>query len=68
MVPKGMMHNPENGGDVPLRALTTISPAVFEGYFDKLAALAASLSPGPPPMDKMGEISERYGVVYMAPQ
>ena len=61
---KGTVHTLRNGGDVPMRVMTTLAPAIFEGYFDELAELAASLPPGPPPRDRMTEISKRHGVVY----
>ena len=64
---KGTVHTLRNGGDVPVRVMTTLCPAILEGYFDELAQLAASLPPGPPPRDRMREISQRYGVVYPPP-
>ena len=64
---KGAVHTLWNGGDVPVRVLTTLCPATLEGYFGELAELAASLPPGPPPRDRMKEISKRHGVVYPPP-
>ena len=64
---KGTVHTLWNGGDMPVRVMTTLCPATLEGYFGELAELAASLPPGPPPRDGMTEISERYGVVYPPP-
>lgn len=65
MARRGTVHNPENGGDVPLKVVTTLTPGGFEPYFDEVAELAATTPAGPPPREKMAEIAARYGVVWV---
>src|SRR5213596_1918572 len=43
--PRGQWHTFWNAGDTPARILEIISPAGFEGYFEKLVELFAAGSP-----------------------
>src|SRR5436309_14989426 len=46
--PRGQWHTFWNAGDEPARILEIISPAGFEGYFEKLVELFAAGSPPDP--------------------
>lgn len=59
---RGTPHRVENVGTTMVRGLTMISPAGFEQYFLELGELAASLSPGPPPAERIQEIAAKYDV------
>jgi quercetin dioxygenase-like cupin family protein len=55
--PRGQVHAMWNAGDVPARIIEVIFPAGFEGFFREVAAMAAA---GPPDMQKILELGERY--------
>jgi mannose-6-phosphate isomerase-like protein (cupin superfamily) len=59
--PRDQWHTFWNAGDEPARILEIISPAGFEKFFDELADLNAE---GPLDLEKLGPLSERYGVEF----
>lgn len=58
--PRGIPHAFWNAGDEPAQLLELITPGGFEGYFAEAAALAPD--GGPPDMEAVGALAERYGL------
>ena len=60
-IPRGVVHQVENGGDVEARAMNVITPGLLgPAYFrDMSDALRA---PGPPDVARLGEIMQRHGL------
>ena len=59
--PRGIVHTFWNPGPHPARILEIISPAGFEGYFEEMAEVISAAG-GAPDSEKMGGISEKYGL------
>jgi quercetin dioxygenase-like cupin family protein len=57
--PRGIWHAFWNAGDAPARLLEIISPGGFENYFAELGPVMAG---GPPDVEAIGALQERYGV------
>ncbi len=62
--PRGEMHTMWNAGSVPAGMIEIISPAGFENFFHELSELVAA---GPPPMDALLALAERYGLQFGQP-
>jgi mannose-6-phosphate isomerase-like protein (cupin superfamily) len=62
--PRGELHTMWNAGSVPARMIEVISPAGFEGFFWELSEAASA---GPPAIEMVGEIAERYGLQFGRP-
>ena len=60
--PRGVPHAFWNAGDVPARALEIISPAGFERYFAEMASLLPPNHPGPPDVQALLAVQEKYGL------
>ncbi len=60
--PRGVPHAFWNAGDVPARALEIISPAGFERYFAEMAPLLPPNHPGPPDVQALLAVQEKYGL------
>ena len=59
--PRDQWHTFWNAGDEPARLLEMISPAGFEGYFEKVIHLLER-SVGPPEPSELGAIAAEYGL------
>jgi quercetin dioxygenase-like cupin family protein len=59
--PRDQWHTFWNAGDEPARILEMISPAGFEGFFDKMVDL---VSGGPPDPDTLGSLAGEYGIDF----
>ena len=59
--PRDQWHTFWNAGDEPARLLEMISPAGFEGYFEKVVDLLER-SAGPPEPGELGAIAAEYGL------
>ena len=57
--PRGTVHRIENGGTVPAKILLWGAPAVS---IDKMLEEMSQLPPGPPDMDKLVPIMQKYDV------
>jgi quercetin dioxygenase-like cupin family protein len=57
--PRDQWHTFWNAGDEPARILEVISPAGFEGFFDKLVDLVAEEAPDP---DTLAALAGQYGL------
>ena len=57
--PRDQWHTFWNAGDEPARILEVISPAGFEGFFDKLVDLVAERPPDP---DTLATLAGEYGL------
>ncbi|HET6870207.1 MAG TPA: cupin domain-containing protein [Solirubrobacteraceae bacterium] len=58
--PRGQWHTFWNAGDEPARILEIISPAGFEGYFERLVALFAG--DGPPDLAALEAVAADHGL------
>ena len=54
-----------NAGDAPARMIEIISPGGFERYFRELAELLAA---GPPDLQQIRIIADRYGLQFGEPE
>jgi quercetin dioxygenase-like cupin family protein len=62
--PRGEMHAMWNAGPAPARMIEVISPAGFENFFRELADLTAA---GPPQIEDMMKLADRYGLQFGQP-
>ena len=62
-MPRGSVHSFRNPNDEPLHMLIQTLPGGFENFFADCAEEFAR--GGPPDMDKIVEISARYGIYYV---
>jgi quercetin dioxygenase-like cupin family protein len=62
--PRGEVHAMWNAGATPARMIEVISPAGFERFFRELSAMTAV---GPPEMQAIAELGERYGLPFAQP-
>jgi quercetin dioxygenase-like cupin family protein len=62
--PRGEMHTMWNAGKVPARMIEIISPSGFENLFHELSEL---LTAGPPELNEIGGLAERYGLQFGEP-
>jgi hypothetical protein len=62
--PRGEMHTMWNAGKVPAHMIEIISPAGFENFFQELSDLLAE---GPPPLEVLSELGNRYGLQFGNP-
>jgi hypothetical protein len=60
--PRGLPHAFWNAGDAPPRALEIISPSGFERYFAEMASLLPPNHPGPPDVQALLVVQEKYGL------
>jgi Cupin domain len=60
--PRSVPHAFWNAGDAPARALEIISPSGFERYFAEIASLLPPNQPGPPDVQALLAVQERYGL------
>jgi mannose-6-phosphate isomerase-like protein (cupin superfamily) len=58
--PRGQWHTFWNAGEAPARILEIISPAGFEGYFERLVALLAA--GGPPDPAALEAVAAEHGL------
>jgi quercetin dioxygenase-like cupin family protein len=66
LVPPGVPHGFGNPEDGPAKMVLLISPAgVHERYFEELAALLAK--PGPPDIEAIAELRQRYDTEQVSP-
>lgn len=64
-LPQGVPHTWRVVGEVPARMLIMLMPAGLEAYFRELSALPAD---GPPDVEQILAISERYGIEFPEPE
>ena len=65
-LPRGEPHTFANLSEEPVRTFAVITPAGLEGMFRETEDYLASLA-GPPDLERMAEISGRYGVTQLGP-
>jgi mannose-6-phosphate isomerase-like protein (cupin superfamily) len=58
--PRGVPHAFWNAGEEPARLLEVITPAGFEGYFERLAEVLSS--DGPPDLERVQDMAAAYGL------
>ena len=62
--PRGQVHAMWNAGRSPARMIEVITTAGFENFFRELSALAAE---GPPDMDEVMGLSDKYHLPFAQP-
>jgi quercetin dioxygenase-like cupin family protein len=62
--PRGEMHTMWNAGNEPAHMIEIISPAGFENFFQELSDLLAE---GPPPLEVLSELGDKYGLQFGNP-
>jgi quercetin dioxygenase-like cupin family protein len=62
--PRGEMHTMWNAGKEPAHMIEIISPAGFENFFQELSDLLAE---GPPPLEVLSELGDKYGLQFGNP-
>jgi quercetin dioxygenase-like cupin family protein len=60
-LPRNLPHEFVTVGDTPTKAMVMVFPAGAENMFEELGVLPA----GPPDLEKVFAICERYGVIFM---
>lgn len=68
-VPIGSLHTLKNAGDSVGRLLTLVVPAGLDRFFEEAGEPGTDTSspPGPPDVEKLLKISERYGIEFPPP-
>ena len=62
-IPRGVVHQFENEGDVDATALAVVTPGILgQGYFRELAALITAAAGVPPDLAEIGAIMRRHGL------
>lgn len=64
-VPRGVVHTFRNNTDQPVRHWIVATPAGFDRFFDRCAAVFAA--GGPPDMARILAISDEHGIVFPPP-
>ena len=65
-IPRRVIHEFNNGGEVDARFLAVISPGLLgSGYFRNVADVLAG--EGPPDVEKIGEVMRRHGLTPAPP-
>ena len=68
-IPRGAVHRFENLGDVDVRQLVVITPAIMgPAYFREAAEVIGAAGDGPPDRAKMIEVLQRHGMTVATPQ
>jgi quercetin dioxygenase-like cupin family protein len=62
--PRGEMHTMWNAGNEPAHMIEIISPAGFKNFFQELSDLLAE---GPPPLEVLSELGDKYGLQFGNP-
>ena len=63
MLPRGVVHQFDNKGDVEAKALSIVTPGVLgPDYFREVAAVLDAAAGGPPDFAALGEIMRRHGL------
>ena len=63
MIPRGVVHRFDNGGDVDARALAIVTPGILgPDYFREIAAVLDAAAGGPPDVAAIGAIMRRHGL------
>src|SRR5262245_7303139 len=62
--PRGELHTMWNAGSTPARMIEVISPAGFEHFFRELSEV---LSAGPPRLEDVGALADKYGLQFGQP-
>lgn len=67
-IPRGAVHRFDNFGNVDVKQLAVISPAIMgPAYFREAAEVIRSAAGGPPDRAKMGDVFRRHGMTLAAP-
>ena len=63
LIPRGVVHQFDNKGDVDAKALSIVTPGVLgPDYFREVAAVLDAAAGGPPDFAALGEILRRHGL------
>ncbi len=68
--PRGVRHGFRVTGDRPVRALTVVTPAGFEGFIAEMGRPAPAMTPPPPEppdMEKMFRLAKKYEIELLGP-
>ena len=62
-IPRGAVHQFDNGGDVDAKALAIVTPGVLgPDYFLEVAAILDAAAGGPPNLPAIGAVMRRHGI------
>jgi quercetin dioxygenase-like cupin family protein len=62
-IPRGAVHQFDNGGDVDARALAVVTPGILgPEYFRDVAAVLDAAAGGPPDLAALGQVMRRHGL------
>lgn len=62
-IPRGVVHQFDNNGDVDARALAVVTPGILgPGYFREVAEILDAAAGGPPDFAALGEVMRRHGL------
>jgi quercetin dioxygenase-like cupin family protein len=63
VIPRGVVHQFHNGGDLDARALAIVTPGILgPDYFTEIAAVLDAAAGGPPDVGAIGAIMRRHGL------
>ena len=67
VIPRGVVHQFDNGGDVDAKALAIVTPGILgPDYFREVAAVLDAAAGGPPDMAAIGAVMRRHGLTPAA--
>ena len=67
VIPRGVVHQFDNGGDVDAKALAIVTPGILgPDYFREVAAVLDAAAGGPPDMAAIGTVMRRHGLTPAA--
>jgi quercetin dioxygenase-like cupin family protein len=67
VIPRGVVHQFDNGGDLDAKALAIVTPGVLgPDYFREVAAVVDAAAGGPPDVAAIGAIMRRHGLTPVA--
>jgi quercetin dioxygenase-like cupin family protein len=62
LIPRGVVHQFDNRGDIDARALSIVTPGVLgPDYFREAAAVLDAAAGGPPDLAALGDVLRRHG-------
>jgi quercetin dioxygenase-like cupin family protein len=62
-IPRGIVHQFDNTGDVDARALAVVTPGILgPDYFHEVAEILDAAAGGPPDFAALGEVMRRHGL------
>ena len=67
VIPRGVVHQFDNGGDVDGRALAIVTPGILgPGYFREVAEVLDAAAGAPPDVAAIGAVMRRHGLTPVA--